>query len=199
MTKTKIKRSAQYVKETKLIRPFIKSVPQKDLIIGKEPLLARQGLDFRGHTDKASKLSQFLRVRASDVSQLSYWLQRTKYKWISHEIINEIEMIAFEIVRFITTEIWKVKYFLIILDETSDICNGTVFIVCLIGPIVTTFQIEEYFLGFQGTNKTSKTLFKVVCDMSTTLDLLINDLRGQFFDGASNHFVIGGLASRFTS
>ena len=49
-----------------------------------------------------------------------------------------------------------------------------------------TFQIEEHFLGFYGTDKTEKTLFKVVCDIITTLDLPINDLRGECFDGASN-------------
>ena len=96
-------------------------------------------------------------------------------------------MIASEIIRVITAKKKKVKYFSIMLDETSDISvKGTGFIVCSIGPIVTTFQIEEYFLGFYGQTKLFKTLFKVICDMLTTLDLPINDFRGQCFDGASN-------------
>ena len=93
-----------------------------DKIISNVALLARQVLAIRGHTDKTSNLSQFLKVRGTYVSHLSSWLQRTKYKWIWHEIINELlEMIAPEIIRVITAKIKKVKYFSIMLDETSDI------------------------------------------------------------------------------
>ena len=65
------------------------------------------------------------------------------------------------------------------LDDTSEISiNGTGFIVRSISPIVTTFRIEEYLLGFCGTNKTLK-LFSKWFVMLTTLDLPINDLRGH--------------------
>ncbi|CAF2081407.1 unnamed protein product, partial [Rotaria magnacalcarata] len=133
-------------------------------------------------------LSQFLKVRATDVPEFSSWLQRTKYKWISHEIINELlEMIASEIIRVITAKIKKVKYFSIMLDETSDISVSEQVSLCVRSVDRETFQIEEYFLGFYVTDKTdSKTLFKGVCDMLTRLDLPINDLRGQCFYGASN-------------
>ena len=70
-----------------------------------------------------------------------------------------------------------------------------IFLFCL--STVTTFQIEEYFFGFYGTDKTEKTLFKVVCDLLTILDLPINDLRGQCFDGASNiSRVFNGLQAK---
>jgi len=52
--------------------------------------LTRQGLALRGHTDENSNLQQLLILKSEDCSELKNWLCRTKYKWISYDIQNEI-------------------------------------------------------------------------------------------------------------
>jgi len=52
--------------------------------------LTRQGMDLRGHTDDNSNFYQLLKLRSKDSKELEGWLMRTKIKWISHEVQNEI-------------------------------------------------------------------------------------------------------------
>lgn len=52
--------------------------------------LAKQGLALRGHKDKSVNLNQLLKLRSEDSTELHYWLSRTKYQWISCDIINEV-------------------------------------------------------------------------------------------------------------
>lgn len=64
-------------------------------ILSSVQFLCMQGLAVRGHTDAESNLVQLLKLRSHDVPQLQSWLERTSYKWISHDIINEmIELMA---------------------------------------------------------------------------------------------------------
>lgn len=150
-------------------------------------LLARQGLAFRGHdTDDHSNVIQFLKARAEDSSELNYWMARSN-KWLSHDIINEIlELMANDIVKNKLKLIKSVRFFSIIMDETSDISKTEQVSVC-VRIVLEDLTIQEIFLGFYATENTqSETLFKIVEDIFIRYGLNFSDLRGQCYDGASN-------------
>ena len=52
--------------------------------------LARQNLAIRGHTDDNSNFTQLLKLCGEDSDELRQWISRDKYKWVSHDIQNEL-------------------------------------------------------------------------------------------------------------
>ncbi|KAJ8887200.1 hypothetical protein PR048_013415 [Dryococelus australis] len=52
--------------------------------------LCRQGLSIRGHEDVSSNFIQLLELQKEDMSDLKVWMGHSSYKWLSHDIQNEI-------------------------------------------------------------------------------------------------------------
>ncbi|KAJ8882214.1 hypothetical protein PR048_018702 [Dryococelus australis] len=50
----------------------------------------RQGLSIQGHEDVSSNFIQLLKLRKEDVPDLKEWMGLSSYKWLSHDIQNEI-------------------------------------------------------------------------------------------------------------
>jgi hypothetical protein len=74
-------------------------------ILSSVKFLCTQGLAVRGHTDEESNLMQLLQLRSADVPELNAWLVRTAYKWLSHDIVNEmIEIEAQTVLRRVVHE-----------------------------------------------------------------------------------------------
>ena len=93
--------------------------------------LSTQGLAIRGHEDTESNLRQLLELRANDIPSLQSWLQRTKYKWISHQILNEnLELMAHDVLRSLIDEVREAEHYSVILDETADISAKEQLSVC---------------------------------------------------------------------
>ncbi|MGH0136753.1 UNVERIFIED_CONTAM: hypothetical protein FKN15_016867 [Acipenser sinensis] len=70
--------------------------------------LAQQGLALRGHTDFESNLIHLLNLRSQDNVALKQWLQNErKFKWLSHEVQNEIICIM---ARYILRAVADVKF-----------------------------------------------------------------------------------------
>lgn len=68
--------------------------------------MAKQGLALRGHTDESANFNQLLKLRLEHSAELNNWLGRTKYKWISHDVINEIlSMLSLKVIRNIIKQI----------------------------------------------------------------------------------------------
>ncbi len=149
--------------------------------------LAQQGLALRGHNDDDSNLYQLLKLRSEDVPELKTWLGRTNYRWLSHDVVNEIlQMLADSVLRDIICEVKNEKYYSIMIDETSDIAVKEQVSLC-IRSVNKNLEINEYFLGFYETAQTDAyTLFTIVKDVLTRFNLPICDLRGQCYDGAAN-------------
>ncbi|GLV33349.1 hypothetical protein CBL_08619 [Carabus blaptoides fortunei] len=150
--------------------------------------LSKQGFALRGHTDETASLNELLKLRCEDVPELKSWLNRTSYKWISHDICNEIlGMLSYEVTEIIINRIKMNVYYAILIDETSDITVQEQISLCIRTVDKETLDIDEYFFGFYKTEKTDGgTLFIIVKDMLQRLDLPLNNLRGQCFGGASN-------------
>lgn len=153
--------------------------------------LCMQGLAVRGHVDSDSNLYQLLKLRSEDVGELKKWLGRTQYKWISHDIINEIiEIMAHAVLRIVIPNIKASNpdgFYTIMIDETTDISVTEQVSVCFRFVCASTFEIHELFVGFYSTDSTcSTTLFEIVKDVCTRFELPINKCRGQCYDGAAN-------------
>lgn len=154
--------------------------------------IGREGLPFRGtynvsdHSEN-SKFMRILKMRAEDVPELKSWLQRSGYKWLHHDVVEEIlKMIADHVLNKVLNEVRREKYFSIMIDETSDISRLEQ--VCIALRYVTDeLVVKEQFVGFYQTGDTkADTLFNIVKDMMIRFQLNMNDIRGQCYDGASN-------------
>ena len=116
------------------------------------------------------------------------WLERpAKYKWLHHDISNEIlELMAHAVIRKQLEHIKKLVYFCVMLDETADISTKEQIAVCF-RTVEEDFTINEVFLGFYATDSTkSEALFKCLMDILCRFDLPVHNLRGQCYDGAKN-------------
>jgi hypothetical protein len=90
-------------------------------IISSLRYLATCGLAVRGRVDESSNLHTLLHLRADDVNELKQWLQRSGYKWISHDISNELlSIMSHMVLRQVSAVVQDVKFFSLIVDETSD-------------------------------------------------------------------------------
>lgn len=149
--------------------------------------LSTQGLAIRGHEDTESNLRQLLELRANDIPSLRSWLLRTKYKWISHQILNEmVELMAHDILRSLTDEVRAAEHYAVIMDETADISVKEQLSVCF-RVVTESLEVEELFCGFFNTTDTTATsLFAILKDILCRFNLPIEKCRGQCYDGAAN-------------
>uniref|UniRef100_H3AME6 Uncharacterized protein n=1 Tax=Latimeria chalumnae TaxID=7897 RepID=H3AME6_LATCH len=84
--------------------------------------LACQGHAICGHVDEEANLNQLLTLCADDIPELKSWLNCTTYKWISHDIINEmLSIMAYNVLHTLMKEIHEAVFYAIIVDKTTDI------------------------------------------------------------------------------
>ena len=142
---------------------------------------------IRHHNAAESNFDQLLRLRKDDVLQLDSWLMGEHRKWLSPEIQNEVfQLFADEILRQKIAHIKQMKYYAVILDESTDISvlEQLSFSVRVVGD---DLQAEEIWCGFYEVNDvTAANIFKVLKDVLQRFSLNIKHCRGQGYDGASN-------------
>lgn len=128
--------------------------------------MACQGIPLRGHTESQSNFIQLIKLRCLDDTKLRSWNERSKYKWTSHDIINEIlSIMALMILKKLLLAISEKPFFAIMVDETTDISRKEQMSVNF-RVVDENMEILEYFLGFYDTPKTdADTLFNVVKDI----------------------------------
>ncbi|XP_023246981.1 zinc finger MYM-type protein 1-like [Copidosoma floridanum] len=114
-------------------------------------------------------------------------LVRQGHKWLHHQSQNEIlELMASTVLSKIMDEIRAVEYFLLSLDETSDVSRSEQVSICL-RIVSDDLSAKKYFIGsFSTKNTSAETLFDLVKKILMRYDLPISKLRGQCYDGASN-------------
>lgn len=156
-------------------------------IIGSVRFLATQGLAIRGHNDESSNILKLLKLRAEDSLELDAWLQRDCYKWISHDIVNEmLSILSHAVLNKLVSEIKENQHFSLMVDETTD-CTTKEQVSFCVRTVDANLEIQELFLGFYETpDTTAQTLFNIANDVLIRLQLPVSYLRGQCFDGASN-------------
>ncbi|XP_021367373.1 52 kDa repressor of the inhibitor of the protein kinase-like, partial [Mizuhopecten yessoensis] len=174
-------------------RQILKSIASTVLFCG------RQNIALRGHRDDATnqeistnrgnfcELLKF-RIEAGDNvldSHLKTASSRATY--ISKTVQNQlITIIGNQIRDTILDEVRKAKIFSILADEVTDVSNWEQ-LSLVVRYVDMNNAIREQFLCFLDCECiTGEALTKKICDTLQDLDLPIENLRGQGYDGGSN-------------
>ncbi|KAJ8895778.1 hypothetical protein PR048_001116 [Dryococelus australis] len=160
--------------------------------------------------DSSDKL---LELRKEDMPDIKEWMGHSSYKWLSYDIQYEIiDILRKSVLSSVVCEMKKREYFAIRVDETCDIsrheqvtfCNRSVnenltisedFVGLYETPNTegkTLFGIMKDILAplvfssqYETPNTEGKILFGIVMNILARLDLNIENLPGQYYDGAS--------------
>lgn len=169
-------------------------------VVSSIQFLAKQGLAMRGHTDDSANFNNLLELRATDCEPLRSWLNRSGYKWTSHDIQNEVlQELAHSVLRTFSKELLAAKYYAIIMDEASDISVKEQVSICF-RYVLPDLEVHETFMGFYETAATDAgSLFTIINDSLVRFNMKLDNCRGQCFDGASNMAgTLSGLQRRIS-
>jgi len=158
-------------------------------IMSSVQFLGRQGLALRGHESDQGNLSQLLRLRSDDDSKLFEWLNSRDQDYTSPKIQNEmLNIIAKSIIRDIATEIRSQPQlqYSIIIDGTQDITGTEQESICLRYVDHNLIPHEEFVGLYEVSLTTGQNLANVAKDVLLRLNLSLDGLRGQTYDGAAN-------------
>lgn len=161
---------------------------------------AQQNIAQRGHCEDRSSLDcpseinrgnflELLHLRCTDIPWLSQKIvdqSMHHIQWISPDIQNElIEIVAQTVLSKIAAEVRCAGCLSVIIDETTDISRLEQVSICL--RYVYQGITKETFVGFYETASTDgESLYKLVKDVFTDMQLNLSNIVGQCFDGASN-------------
>ena len=157
-------------------------------IMSNVKFLARQGLAFRGHGDETdSNFLQLLKLRAEDDTKIEKWLQRKTNKYTSADIQNELmKVMGLHVLRDVISLIQSAPFFSIMVDETTDISNKEQVVLCC-RWVDKNLEAHEEFIGLYLVGSTqASALIEVIHDTLARMNISINKLRGQCYDGASS-------------
>ena len=172
---------------------------------------AQQNIAQRGHEEDRSNLGQrsdvnrgnfleLLHLRSKDIPWLEEKLNtqlQDHAQWTSPTIQNELlQIFADLIIELICKDVRESRWYGIIIDETSDISRDEQVSFCL--SYLANGTKKEAFVGFHATKTTDgEALYKLVKEVMNDLQLELQNIVGECFDGASNMSGVNkGLSAR---
>ena len=156
-------------------------------IISSIKFLGRQGLAIRGDgTETDSNLQQLLKMKADEDSNLTEWLKRKENVYTSPDIQKEvIKLMGHQVFRDISGDLQKSSFLTVMADETTDSSNHEQ-VTLILRHVTKELEVHEEFVGLYHTDSiTAATLTSVIRDVLIRLNLSVDKLRGQCYDGAS--------------
>ena len=154
--------------------------------------LARQGLAFRAHSedtasDNKGNFLELMTFLTRYSPELQSWMMHHpgNVSWLSPSIQNEmIDIVGHQILKTISEQA-KDKPFAILCDEVSDVSRHEYLSVVI--RYVAHGKIEESLIGLIRVHSiTGESLCKVVEKRMSDYGLLLKNIVGQCYDGASN-------------
>nr|XP_028960141.1 uncharacterized protein LOC114825575 [Malus domestica] len=113
----------------------------------------------------------------------------THYHYLGHKTQNElIQLLASEVKSEIIARIKEVKYFSVILDCTLDASHEDQMslIIRCVDVTKTPIKVEEFLEFLNVHDSTERALFDVLLGALSTLELDVDEIRGQSYDNGSN-------------
>ena len=156
-------------------------------ILSSVRFLSRQGLAVRGDGDESDgNLQQLLRMKAEEDPNLAEWMKRKENVYTSPDIQNEIiKTMGLQILREIATELQNSPFLTVMADETTDASNREQ-VTLIIRMVTEDLQVHEEFLGlYHVSSIDAATLATVIKDVFIRMNLCLEKLRGQCYDGAN--------------
>ena len=112
-------------------------------------VLTRQGEALRGHAEEESNFFQHLKCLAEGNEELTAWIGKKTFRFISPKIQNEIvQTMALDILEKVTENVRKANFFSILLDESPDVSNHEQ-AAFSVRYVDSDFNRHEVFLGEQ--------------------------------------------------
>ena len=155
--------------------------------------LERQGAAFRGNDGNDNLTQLFKLLNKNEPALLIRFdkkshLEPDQHKYIHNDIQNElIELMVKYVFEKKLESIRSSKPFVIIGDQYTDISNKELLSVCL--RWVKAPRVHEDFLGyFELLETKSDTIVPAIKDSLIRMQLSLNNLRAQAYDGTSNMF-----------
>ena len=107
--------------------------------------LMRQGLAVRRHDEEEGNLSQLLKCRSQDKTDIGEWLKNGTYQ--SHDINNEIiQSMANQLLRGLLDEFRSAEWYSLIADETRD-ASGAEQLGISLRWVDSSYTVHEDFIG----------------------------------------------------
>ena len=152
--------------------------------------LSGQGLPLRRRKEETGNFRRYLEKAAQRDGVLRKWLSRredSQHTFTSPEIQKVIQrQLALAVTRTLAAEVSQAEYFAVIADETTDSTQKEQLSICL-RFVSDTLQVEELFLGlYEARSATAEAIFQLIKDALIRLQLPVEKLRGQCYDGAAN-------------
>ena len=162
----------------KIILSSIRFLGRQGLALrGRYKVLATDDLKVSGEID--SNFFQLLKTLAEDNPRLLNWMEKSRDKFMSPDIQNEILCImALFIQREITNDV-SGQWYTIMVDETTNMSNTEQLVFC-IRYVDSNLEVHEEFIGLYSLESTSaESLFSTIKDILLRMNLRIENCRGQ--------------------
>ena len=147
--------------------------------------LVRQGLPL--HRDESeSNYVQLLKLQGEDDSRAQDWLQRKTDKYTSPEMQTErIQFMAFKVLRELASFLHATPFYMVMMDETTDVPNCEHVVVCLCW-VSEDIEVNEELMGLYSVDSIkAEILFSAIKDILLRFILALSNIRGQCYNGTA--------------